>query len=75
MQTWSEGKYKHVIGRPIFKGKQEDCVSMAFLYNPPPLTPTPTSKGQKDKTISLGHQILLVLILVFLYNLYSYIFT
>ncbi|KAF5816939.1 putative oxoglutarate/iron-dependent dioxygenase, non-heme dioxygenase domain-containing protein [Helianthus annuus] len=73
LQTWSEGKYKHVIGRPIFKGKQEDCVSLAFLYNPPP--PTPTSKGQKDKTISLGHQILLVLILVFLYNLYSYIFT
>ncbi|KAI7727665.1 hypothetical protein M8C21_001121, partial [Ambrosia artemisiifolia] len=72
LQTWSEGKYKHVIGRPIFKGKLEDCVSMALLYNPPHI---PTSKGQKDKTISFGHQILFVLILIFLYNLFSYVFT
>ncbi|XP_076929385.1 putative flavonol synthase 4 [Bidens hawaiensis] len=75
LQTWSEGKYKHVIGRPIFKGKLKDCISMAFLYSPPPSTLTPTTKGQKDKTISLSHQILLVLILTFLYNLFSYVST
>nr|GEV00821.1 1-aminocyclopropane-1-carboxylate oxidase 5-like [Tanacetum cinerariifolium] len=49
-QTWSEGKYKHVIGRPIFKGELEDCISMDFLYSPN----LPISKGQKDNTISLG---------------------
>ncbi|KAI3806859.1 hypothetical protein L1987_22775 [Smallanthus sonchifolius] len=73
LQTWTEGKYKHVIGRPIFKGKLEDCISMAFLYSPPPTTLT--HKGQKDKTISFGHQFLLVLILIFLYNLFSYVST
>ncbi|KAK9069737.1 hypothetical protein SSX86_010131 [Deinandra increscens subsp. villosa] len=71
LQTWSEGKYKHVIGRPIFKGELEDCISMAFLYSPPPLTP----KDQKHNIISFGHQVLLVLILMFLYNLFSYVFT
>ncbi|GKC38624.1 1-aminocyclopropane-1-carboxylate oxidase 5-like protein [Tanacetum coccineum] len=50
LQTWSEGKYKHVIGRPIFKGELEDCISMAFLYSPN----LPISKGQKDNTISLA---------------------
>nr|XP_043637534.1 1-aminocyclopropane-1-carboxylate oxidase 3 [Erigeron canadensis] len=71
LQTWSEGKYKHVIGRPIFKGDLEDYISMAFLYSPPP----PIPKIQKDNTISFGHQVLFVLILTFLYNLYSFIFT
>ncbi|KAD6118672.1 hypothetical protein E3N88_09943 [Mikania micrantha] len=69
LQTWSEGKYKHVIGRPIFKGKLEDCISMAFLYNPP------LPKDQKDKTISFGLQFLSLLILIFLYNIFNYIFT
>ncbi|PWA53658.1 hypothetical protein CTI12_AA214440 [Artemisia annua] len=69
LQTWSEGKYKHVIGRPIFKGELEDCISMAFLYSPP------ISKGQEDKTISLVNQILLALFLTFIYNLFSYIST
>ncbi|KAJ9559677.1 hypothetical protein OSB04_004837 [Centaurea solstitialis] len=55
LQTWSEGKYKHVIGRPIFKGELEDCISMAFLYTPPPIP-----KPQKDNTISLAHQLLLI---------------
>ncbi|GKE50477.1 1-aminocyclopropane-1-carboxylate oxidase 5-like protein, partial [Tanacetum coccineum] len=49
MQTWSQGKYKHVIERPIFKGELEDCISMAFLYSPN----LPISKGEKDDTISL----------------------
>ncbi|PWA75762.1 hypothetical protein CTI12_AA057740 [Artemisia annua] len=50
LQTWSEGKYKHVIGRPIFKGELADCISMAFLYSPP------ISRGQEDNTISLDHR-------------------
>ncbi|KAI3789756.1 hypothetical protein L2E82_02560 [Cichorium intybus] len=63
LQKWSEGKYKRAIGRPVFKGK-EDYISMAFLYNPPP----PPMK--EKKTISLGHQTLLFLILVLFYKLF-----
>ncbi|KAI3684223.1 hypothetical protein L6452_33444 [Arctium lappa] len=69
LQTWSEGKYKHVIGRPIFKGELEDCISMAFLYTPPPIP-----KQQKDHTISLGHQLLFLLILTLLCNIFFYVF-
>ncbi|KAL7616568.1 gibberellin 3-beta-dioxygenase 4 [Lactuca sativa] len=71
LQTWSEGKYKHVIGRPIFKGELENYISMAFLYSPPP----PVPKDQKDNTITFGHQLFLVLILILLYNIFSYIST
>ncbi|KAL7597604.1 hypothetical protein Lser_V15G25265 [Lactuca serriola] len=61
LQRLSEGKYKHVMGRPVFKGK-EDYISIAFLYNPPP--------PMEKKTISLGHQTLLFLILVLFYKLF-----
>ncbi|KAL4589215.1 hypothetical protein LXL04_002120 [Taraxacum kok-saghyz] len=50
LQRLSEGRYKHVIGRPFFKG-EEDCITMAFLCNP-----SPTKMKIKRKTISLGHQ-------------------
>lgn len=59
LQRWSEGKYKHVMGRLMFKGG--DCVSMAFMYNPPPM---------KEKTISIGHQVLFLLILALFCKIY-----
>ncbi|KAI3512585.1 hypothetical protein L1887_19901 [Cichorium endivia] len=69
LQTWSEGKYKHVIGRPIFKGELENYISMAFLFSPPP----PIPKDQKNNTITFGHQLFTVLTLILLYNLFSYV--
>ncbi|XP_073148041.1 flavanone 3-dioxygenase 2 [Henckelia pumila] len=70
LQAWSEGQYKHVIGRPVFKGgDQEKCVSMSFLYSPSP-------NFFQDDTISLAQQAIFALLftlacqfLVFLYNI------
>ncbi|KAI3775088.1 hypothetical protein L1987_49656 [Smallanthus sonchifolius] len=64
LQRWSKGKYKHVMGRPIFKGG-DDYISMAFMYNPPP-PPIP----MKEKTISIGHQALFLFILALFYKFY-----
>ncbi|KAJ0745082.1 putative gibberellin 3-beta-dioxygenase [Helianthus annuus] len=62
LQRWSEGRYKHVMGRP---GEGDECVSMAFMYNPPPV-PVPV-------IISIGHQALFVLILALVYKFYCVI--
>ncbi|GJS86787.1 1-aminocyclopropane-1-carboxylate oxidase 5-like protein [Tanacetum coccineum] len=35
LQKWSDGKYKHVMGRPISKDGEKDHISMAFMYNQP----------------------------------------
>ncbi|MCD7459869.1 hypothetical protein HAX54_042156 [Datura stramonium] len=35
LQRWSGGQYKHVIGRPVFQGQREDCISLALLISPP----------------------------------------
>ncbi|KAK9078338.1 hypothetical protein SSX86_002395 [Deinandra increscens subsp. villosa] len=64
LQKWSEGKYKHVMGRPISKGG-EDYISMAFMYNPPP-----PPMAMKVKTISIGRQALFLLILALFYKFY-----
>ncbi|KAI7739948.1 hypothetical protein M8C21_029350 [Ambrosia artemisiifolia] len=66
LQRWSEGKYKHVMGRPVFKGGEDDgCVSMAFMYNhQPPSMPM---------VITIGHQALFVLIVALFYKFYCVI--
>lgn len=66
LQKWIDEKCKHVMGMPIFKGG-EDHISMAFLYNPPSL---PIPMKNKKKTISLGQQALLILILTLFYIYY-----
>ncbi|KAK1416865.1 hypothetical protein QVD17_25982 [Tagetes erecta] len=64
LQRWSEGKYKHVMGRQMLKGG-DDYISMAFMYNPPsPLKP------MKEKTISIGQQALFLFIFALLYKFY-----
>ncbi|XP_075493711.1 flavanone 3-dioxygenase 2 [Primulina tabacum] len=73
LQAWSRGQYKHVIGRTVFKGEdQEKCVSMSFLYSPSP------NFFQDDKivVISLAQQAIFALFftlsiqfLVFVYNI------
>lgn len=71
-QAWSGGKYKHVIGRPIFKGGgEEECISMAFLYSPPNINNSfKTSEG--IKTISLGQQALVAILLTLVYHFWVY---
>lgn len=66
----SGGQYKHVLGRPIFKGEQEDTISMAFLYSPPSFT----SKSEMGKTISLGQQVIVAIVLSVLYHFLVYFF-
>ncbi|XP_014500758.1 1-aminocyclopropane-1-carboxylate oxidase 1 [Vigna radiata var. radiata] len=60
-QMFSDGQYKHVIGRPIFKGEKEDCISMAFLCSAPNNKSNFEDSG--ERTISLGLQVLLAMIL------------
>ena len=66
LQILSGGLYKHVIGRPIFKGEKEESISMAFLYS------TQTTKNNfqtsRGRTISLCQQAILALILPLVYH-------
>ncbi|GAV61269.1 DIOX_N domain-containing protein [Cephalotus follicularis] len=66
-QALSVGRYKHVIGRPFFKDEKDDCISMAFLYSPDPST-TGSCKPKKEKIISLGQQVMLVIVLSLVYH-------
>ena len=67
----SDGHYKHVIGRPIFRGEKEDNISMAFLYT------TQNTKNNfqtnRGRTISLGQQAILAIILTLVYHVLIYV--
>lgn len=74
MQAWSGGQYKHVIGRPIFKGENhKDGISMAFLYSPPTIFKS-SNVIKREKTISLGHQAILAILLSLAYYFLVYIY-
>ncbi|RDX81196.1 Flavanone 3-dioxygenase 3, partial [Mucuna pruriens] len=70
-QILSGGQYKHVIGRPIFKGEKEESISMAFLYS------TQNTKNNfessRGRTISLGQQAILALILPLVYHVMIFV--
>ena len=74
-QAWSGGQFKHVIGRPIFKGKvvdHEECISMAFLYSPPKMGNS--FKTNKAKTISLAQQAIVAMLLTLVYHFVVYVY-
>ncbi|XVF74514.1 hypothetical protein PTKIN_Ptkin13bG0116400 [Pterospermum kingtungense] len=66
-QAISGGQFKHVIGRPIYKGENEneDYISMAFLYSPPSIITSTIGKVdiEKGKTISLSQQAIAAILL------------
>ncbi|KAL8235315.1 hypothetical protein R6Q59_021415 [Mikania micrantha] len=64
LQRWSDGKFKHVMGKPISKGGK-DYISMTIMCNylPPPMQ-------MNVKTISIGHQTLFLFILALFYKFY-----
>ncbi|XP_057773132.1 LOW QUALITY PROTEIN: gibberellin 3-beta-dioxygenase 4 [Salvia miltiorrhiza] len=67
LQGWSGGQYKHVIGRPVFKGENEKSnISMAFLYSPPKFTNS--TKQDDDFTISITQQFILCVLITFVYR-------
>ncbi|KAL3511746.1 hypothetical protein ACH5RR_024463 [Cinchona calisaya] len=75
LQAWSRGLYKHVIGRPIFKGGADEkgCMSMAFLYSPQDITKC--ERGDQElQTISIGQQILVLIVFTLLYHVIISIF-
>ncbi|XP_074287598.1 putative flavonol synthase 4 [Silene latifolia] len=45
IQAWSAGRYKHVIGKPIYTTKNKDSISMAFHFS-----------SQRDSTINKHRQ-------------------
>ncbi|XP_027337302.1 1-aminocyclopropane-1-carboxylate oxidase [Abrus precatorius] len=71
-QILSGGHYKHVIGRPIFKGEKEESISMAFLYS----TKKTKNKYQtnRGRSISLGQQAILAIILTLVYHVMIYVY-
>ncbi|XP_059303183.1 gibberellin 20-oxidase-like protein [Lycium ferocissimum] len=73
LQTWSGGQHKHVIGRPVFQGQIEDCVSMALLISPSKVTKDST-KHAKEKTLSIGQQIVIAIAFTLIYNFFIYIY-
>ncbi|CAK7356751.1 unnamed protein product [Dovyalis caffra] len=72
-QAWSGGQYRHVLGRPIFKGEDEDSIAMAFLYSPPSTTSS-SSITRKGKTVSLGQQAILAIILTLVCHFLVYFY-
>ncbi|KAK7255451.1 hypothetical protein RIF29_28861 [Crotalaria pallida] len=71
-QILSGGYYKHVIGRPIFKGEKEDKTSMVFLYS----TQNTKKNFQTNQkgTVSLGQQVILAIILNLVYHALIYVY-
>ncbi|XP_062156588.1 1-aminocyclopropane-1-carboxylate oxidase [Alnus glutinosa] len=74
IQALSGGNYKHVIGRPIFEDEKEDSISMAFLYSPPSTINSSNSKTKREKSVSLGQQALVALVLTLIYQFFAYMF-
>ncbi|KAI4329207.1 hypothetical protein L6164_021497 [Bauhinia variegata] len=72
IQTLSDGQYKHVIGRPIFKSEKEDCISMAFLCSPPSTNEDFRKGTNRESTISLRQQAILAIILTLVYHVFVY---
>ncbi|XP_016492366.2 flavanone 3-dioxygenase 2 [Nicotiana tabacum] len=64
LQTWSGGQYKHVIGRPVFQGQTE---------SPPKITEDST-KHEKEKTLSIGLQIIIAIAFTLIYHFLIYIY-
>ncbi|XP_051147772.1 leucoanthocyanidin dioxygenase [Andrographis paniculata] len=81
MQEWSDGQYKHVIGRPVFKGEVEEGkknngnISMGFLYSPPNISVRDDDDGDTVVTISLTNQIILALLLIMIYQFSVFVYT
>lgn len=75
-QEFSEGLYKHVIGRPILHMEDEDSISMAFLYSPPPAVYQcqNTYSAYNNKSISLGQQMVIAMCLTLLFQFIVYIY-
>ncbi|CAN4086869.1 unnamed protein product [Withania somnifera] len=73
LQRWSGGQYKHVIGRPVFQGQTEDCISVALLISPPKISDDST-KHEKENTISIGQQIIIAVAFILIYNFLIYIY-
>lgn len=79
-QEWSDGLYKHVIGRPILHMEDEDSISMAFLYSPPSAvyqrrnTTYSAVYNNNKKSISLGQQFIFGICLTLLFQLIVYIY-
>ncbi|KAJ6947431.1 flavonol synthase/flavanone 3-hydroxylase-like [Populus alba x Populus x berolinensis] len=73
-QVWSGGQYKHVFGWPIFKGEDEDSISMAFLYSPPSSNSSSSKTSKGKKTVSLGQQAILAIILTLVCHFLVYFY-
>lgn len=74
LQAGSGGQYKHVIGKPIFKGVDDDNpISMAFLYSPPEMK-LPGARNQNGLSISISQQIIVGIMFILLYQLIVRIF-
>lgn len=73
LQGWSGGQYKHVIGRPVFKGENgQSNISMAFLYSPPKFTNS--TKDDNDFAISITQQIIFCVLITLTYRFLLYIY-
>ncbi|PPD93603.1 hypothetical protein GOBAR_DD09462 [Gossypium barbadense] len=72
-QALSGGQLKHVIGRPIYRGEEEEFISMAFLYS----SSTTNSRlvdPQKPNTISLSQQAIAAILFTLLYQILVYVY-
>ena len=72
-QAVSGGQFRHVIGRPIYKGEKEDYISMAFLYSPPSII-TSRVDTEKGKTISISQQAIAAILLTLVYHILVYVY-
>ncbi|KAL7099912.1 hypothetical protein ACP275_09G116300 [Erythranthe tilingii] len=73
LQAWSGGQYKHVIGRPIFKGEDDTCISMGFLFSPP-IYVTKSIKIEEVVTISVSEQIIFSVFIILVYQFLVYFY-
>ncbi|GLU22292.1 hypothetical protein SLE2022_383800 [Rubroshorea leprosula] len=77
IQALSGGQYKHVMGRPIYKDEKEEWISMAFLYSATSGTSSNGgwSKLDKGKTISVGQQAVVAVLVTLVYQFLAYVYS
>ncbi|XP_068639007.1 jasmonate-induced oxygenase 4-like [Aristolochia californica] len=77
MQVWTDGLFKHAVGRPIFHLEDEDDpISMAFIYTPTTVTEDHDSSSTENghKTVSVRQQVMVAICLTLVYHLFFHIY-
>ncbi|CAN0858774.1 hypothetical protein LINGRAHAP2_LOCUS7453 [Linum grandiflorum] len=79
IQAMSNGEFRHVLGRPMVKSGEDDSpdnnsISMAFMYSPPPAIAKTSNQMKEQNTISIKQQAIVALIFTLVYHILAFLY-